>query len=134
MMQENRKKLTCLAMAGAFALAMGGAAAAAPLPVANVARDVSQAKLDLVVYRHHHRGHHHYVYRHRPYRHYYYRRYYNPGAGAAVAGTVLGLFGGAAAAASGYPYYGYPYYGGYYYGYGPGYYGYGYGPGYYYGY
>lgn len=108
MTRETLKRTTCLAVAGAFALALAGTAAAAPLSVADHAAVSDQALIQPVVYHHHYRHH---------YRHY--------GAGAAVAGTALGLIGGAIAASQ-YPYgYGYgpgPYYGGYGYG------GYGYGP------
>src|SRR5579863_10010915 len=78
MTRETLKRTTCLAVAGAFALALAGTAAAAPLSVADHAAISDQALIQPVVYHHHYRHH---------YRHY--------GAGAAVAGTALGLIGGA---------------------------------------
>jgi hypothetical protein len=131
MFQETAKRSSCIALAGIFAVAMAGAAVAAPLPVStSMAKSpASTAGVTLVRYHHHYRHHYHHYRHYRHYRHYY--GGFNPGA--AIAGTALGIIGGAAAAASGYPYgyygYGYPYYNygysyPYYYGYGPGYYGY----------
>jgi hypothetical protein len=107
MTREALKRTTCLAVAGAFALALAGTATAAPLSLTGKAAISDQASIQPVVYHHHY---HHY-------RHY--------GVGAAVAGTAMGLIGGAIAASQ-YPYYGYGYGPGPYYGH---YYGYGYGPG-----
>ena len=95
---------TSLAVAGAFALVLAGTAAAAPLSVSGKAAVTDQTsvaqQLDIqpIVYHHHYRSHyHHYG--------------YNPGP--AIAGTALGLIGGAIAGAEGYGPYGYGY------GYGP---------------
>lgn len=113
MLHNGMKRSTHLALAGVFALAMAGSAAAAPLSSAGKTAVVDPtpvarpADIQPIVYHHHVRHHHH---------------YYGDRVGAAVAGTALGLIGGAIAASNGY---GYPYG----YGYGPGYYGYGYGPG-----
>ena len=127
MLHESAKRSASLALTGVLAFAVAGTAAAAPLPVTAMGQSATPAKIEPVVYKRHvYRRH----YVHRRYGHYYRA---NPAVGAAIAGTALGLIGGAAAAASGY---GYPYYGyygpGYGYGYPGYYYGYGY-PGYYYG-
>ncbi|MGA3303464.1 MAG: hypothetical protein ABSC72_09270 [Methylovirgula sp.] len=104
MTRNTLMQATSLVVAGAFALALAGTAAAAPLSVAAVngrTTAAQQANVEPIFYHH--------------YRHYrYYRSYgYNPG--------PLGLVGGAIAGAAGYGSYGYgPSYG---YGYGPGYYG-----------
>lgn len=127
MLRETVKKSSCAALAGIFAVAMAGAAAAAPLPVSTPMVKSTASAPGVTLVRYHHYSHHHY----RHYRHYgHYYGGYNPGA--AIAGAALGIIGGAAVAAGGYPYgyygYGYPYYS---YGYGYPAYGYGYGYPYY---
>lgn len=133
MLRETVKKSSCAALAGIFAVTMAGAAAAAPLPVSTpmVKSTASAPGVTLVRYHHHYRHHHYSHHHYRHYRHYgHYYGGYNPGA--AIAGAALGIIGGAAVAAGGYPYgyygYGYPYYS---YGYGYPAYGYGYGYPYY---